>query len=150
MGAVTLVLLIACANVANLFLARAMRRRSEIALRAALGAAPGRIACLVLTESVLVALTAGALGLLLGKWVAGVLVALTPTEVPRMAVVGLDWRVTLFTSVVSLATSVLFGGASAWPAARARLSGVLKETARASSGLSRVRQGLLVAQSGLS
>jgi predicted permease len=150
MGAVTLVLLIAGANVANLFLARAMRRRSEIALRAALGATPGRIVRLVLTESVLVALTAGALGLLLGKWVAGVLVALTPTEVPRMAGVAIGWRVTLFTSVVSLATSLLFGGASAWPAARARLSGVLKETARASSGLSRVRQGLLVAQSGLS
>jgi putative ABC transport system permease protein len=123
MGAVTLVLLIACANVANLFLARAARRRGEIALRAALGATGGRIIRLVLTESVLVAVAGGALGLLLGQWIAGVLVALTPTDVPRMAGVGIDWRVTLFTFTVSLGTSVVFGGAAAWPAARARLSG---------------------------
>ena len=150
MGAVTLVLLIACANVANLFLARAARRRGEIALRAALGATRGRIARLVLTESMLVALAAGALGLLLGRWVSGLLVALTPTEVPRMAGVGIDWRVTLFTFAASLATSVLFGGTAAWPAARARLAEVLKESPRGSSGRNRIRQGLLVAQSGLS
>jgi predicted permease len=150
MGAVTLVLLIACANVANLFLARAAQRRGEIALRTALGATAGRITRLILAESVLVALVAGALGLLLGKWIASVLVALTPIEVPRMADVGIDWRVTLFTFVVSLATSILFGSAAAWPAARARLSGVLNESPRGSSGRSRVRQGLLVAQSGLS
>src|SRR5688572_5008365 len=130
MGAVTLVLFIACANVANLFLARAAGRRGEIALRAALGATPRRIARLVLTESVLVALAAGALGLLFGRWVAGVLVALTPTEVPRMDDVGIDGRVMLFTFLASLATSVLFGGAAAWPATRARLSEVLKERAR--------------------
>jgi putative ABC transport system permease protein len=150
MGSVTLVLLIACANVANLFLARAARRRGEIALRAALGATPGRLARLVLTESVLVALAAGALGLLLGSWVAGVLVALTPTDLPRMAAAGIDWRVTLFTCAAALATSVLFGAASAWPAARARLSGGLNERPRGSSGRSRLRQGLLVAQAGLS
>ena len=150
MGAVTVVLLIACANVANLFLARAARRRGEIALRTALGATRGRIVRLVLTESVLVALAAGGLGLLLGSWVASVLVALTPIEVPRMAAIGLDWRVALFTFAASLATSVLFGGAAAWPAARARLAEVLKDRSRGSSGRSRMRQGLLVAQSGLS
>jgi putative ABC transport system permease protein len=150
MGAVTLVLLIACANVANLFLARAARRRGEIALRTALGATRGRVARLVFTESVLVAITAGALGLLVGKWVTDALIALTPTDVPRMAAIGIDWRVTLFTFAVSLATSVLFGGAAAWPAARARVAEVLKEGSRGSSGRSRIRQGLLVAQSGLS
>ena len=150
MGAVSLVLLIGCANVANLFLARASRRRGEIALRAALGATRVRIIRLVLAESALVALAAGALGLLLGSWAASVLVALTPTEVPRMAAVGIDWRVLVFTFAAALATSLLFGGAAAWPASRARHSDVLKEFSRGSSGRRRVRQGLLVAQSALS
>jgi putative ABC transport system permease protein len=150
MGAVTLVLLIACANVANLFLARAVRRRGEIALRAALGATAGRITRLVLAESVLVALAAGGLGLVLGRWVAGALVALTPTEVPRMVIAGIDWRVTLFTFAAALVTSLLFGLAAAWPAARAPLSEVLKESPRGGSGRKRVRQGLLVAQASLS
>jgi putative ABC transport system permease protein len=150
MGAVSLVLLIACANVANLFLARAARRRAEIALRTALGASRARITRLVLTESVLVALVAGALGLLLGTWVIRVLVALTPTEVPRMDSIGLDWRVTLFTFLISLVTSVVFGGAAAWPAARHRIAEVLKESPRGSSRRSRMRQGLLVAQASLS
>jgi predicted permease len=150
MGGVTFVLLIACANVANLFLVRAARRRGEIALRAALGGTRWRITRLVLTESVVVAFAGGALGLVLGNWVARVLVALTPVEVPRMAAIGIDGRVLLFTCVVSLATSILFGAAAAWPAARARLSEALKESARGSSGRSRVRQGLLVAQAALS
>jgi predicted permease len=150
MGAVTSVLLIACANVANLFLARAERRRGEIALRAALGATRGRIARFVLTESVLVALAAAALGLPLATWGVGVLIALTPAELPRMAAVGIDGRVTLFTLAAALFTALVFGGAAAWPAARTRLSGALEETARGSSGRGRSRQGLLVAQSALS
>jgi predicted permease len=150
MGAVTSVLLIACANVANLFLARAERRRGEIALRAALGATRGRIARFVLTESVLVALAAAALGLPLATWGVGVLIALTPAELPRMAAVGIDGRVTLFTLAAALFTALVFGGAAAWPAVRTRLSGALEETARGSSGRGRSRQGLLVAQSALS
>ncbi|HEY7476172.1 MAG TPA: ABC transporter permease [Vicinamibacterales bacterium] len=150
MGAVTLVLLIACANVANLFLARATERRGEIALRSALGATAGRLTRLVLTESALVALGAGVLGLVMGKWVAEALVALTPTAVPRMADAGLDWRVVLYTSLVSMATSLLFGSTAAWPAVRARLSHDLKDTARGRSGGRRVHQGFLVAQSALS
>ena len=150
MGAVALVLLIACANVANLFLARAEQRRGEIALRAALGATRARIARFILTESVLVALAACALGLPLARWGVGVLMALTPTELPRMAAVGMDWRVMLFTFAAALATALVFGGAAAWPAARTRLSGVLEENARVSSHRGRGRQGLLVAQSALS
>jgi len=149
MSAVTFVLLIACANVANLFLARATARRREIAVHAALGATRARIVRLVLTESVLVALAGGALGLLLGRWMASALVALTPTAVPRMASVDIDWRVMLFTFAASLGTSLLFGGTAAWPAARARPSEVLKATARGSSGRSPMRDGLLVAQSAL-
>jgi putative ABC transport system permease protein len=149
MSAVTFVLLIACANVANLCLARATGRRREIAVRAALGATRARIARLVLTESALVAAAAGTLGLLLGRWMASTLVALTPAEIPRMASVGIDWRVMLFTFVVSLGTSLVFGGAAAWPSARARLAEVLKETSRGSSGASRMRRGLLVMQSAL-
>lgn len=150
MGAFTFVLLIACANVANLFLARAAARRGEIALRASLGATPGRITRLVLTEGALVSLAAGALGLFLGEWMARVLVVLSPMDVARMDTVGVDWRVMLFTFVAASATSLLFGGAAAWPAARARQSEVLKDSARGSAGRGRVRQGLLVAQSALS
>ena len=149
MGAVALVLLIACANGANLFLARAARRRGEMALRAALGATRGRIARFVLAESLLVALAAGALGLPLARWGVGVLVSLTPSEVPRLAAAGIDWRAMLFTFAVSLATGLVFGGAAAWPSARTGLSEVLKESTRAATA-GRGRQGLIVAQSALS
>ena len=84
MSAVAFVLLIACANVANLFLSRATERRREIVVRAAFGGTQARIVRLVLTESVIVASAAAMLGLALAKWISGVLIALTPAEIPRL------------------------------------------------------------------
>ncbi len=150
MGAVTLVLLIACANVANLFLARAERRRGEIALRAALGATRGRIARLVLTESLLVALVAAALSLPLAIWGLDKLTTLTPVQLPRMATIGIDWRVLSFTFSAAVVTGLLFGAVAARPAMHPRLTGVLKESARGHSHRARSRQLLVVAQSALS
>jgi predicted permease len=149
LSAVAFVLLIACANVANLFLSRAAGRRREIVVRAALGASQARILRLVLTESLLVAAVAAALGLVLGSWIAGVLIALTPAEIPRLTSAGIDWRVLVFTVSVSLGTSLLFGGAAAWPAVRMPLAAVLNEASRGSSGAGRMRRGLLVVQSAL-
>ena len=149
MSAVAFVLLIACANVANLFLSRATGRRREIVVRAALGASQARIVRLVLTESLLVAAAAAALGLVLGSWISGALIALTPAEIPRLTTAGIDWRVAVFTAGVSLATSLLFGGAAAWPAVRMQLAAALNEASRGSSGPGRMRRGLLVVQSAL-
>ena len=149
MSAVLFVLLIACANVANLSLARAIERRREIAVRTALGASQARIARLVLSESVVIALAAAVLGVALGNWISGVLIALTPAEIPRLTSAGVDGRVLVFTVGVSLATSLLFGGAAAWPAMRLRLMPVLNEASRGSSGQGRMPPVLLVIQSAL-
>ena len=143
LGAVSLVLLIACANVANLLLARAAGRRREFAIRSALGAGRGRIIRQLFTESILLSVGGGVLGLALGFVGVRALLAISPAGLPRIgdggAAVGLDWRVLGFTVAVSLATGLLFGLFPALHASRADLNSVLKESS--SRGGIGIRQG---------
>jgi putative ABC transport system permease protein len=140
-GAVAFVLLIACANVANLSLIRAAGRKHEIAIRAALGAGRGRIVRQLLNESVLLAIAGGALGLALGEIGIHALLALNAVNFPRVgdhgSAVTVDWRVLSFTALISLATCMLFGLTPALQASRADLSEALKEGGGRSGGSSR-------------
>jgi putative ABC transport system permease protein len=147
-GAVGFVLLIACVNVANLLLAKAAVRQRELAVRAALGAARGRLVLQLLIESVLLSLAGGLMGVALAGW----LLKLVPNLVADfaragVAAVGLNWRVLAFTLALSLLTGLFFGVFPAWRASRPDLHGMLKEAGRGSSGsLSQVKfRGALVA-----
>lgn len=152
LGAVAFVLLIACANVANLLLARAAGRQKEFAIRAALGAGRLDIVRRLLAESMSLAWAGGALGVVLARWSISALVTLHPQDIPRLQEVGIDWRVLAFTVVVSLMTGTLFGLAPATHVSKLDLNEALKEAGRgASDGRrgGRTRSLLVVAEMAL-
>ena len=152
-GAVGFVLLIACANVANLLLASATSRSKEIAIRSALGASRWRVMRQLLTESAMLALAGGLLGLLLSSYGVTAITKLLPQTFPRLNEIGMDWRVFGFTLGASLLTGFLFGFAPALHISRADVQEAMKETARGTAGSARhtrLRHALIVAEVALS
>jgi putative ABC transport system permease protein len=144
--AVAFILLIACANVANLMMARTAARDREIAIRRAMGAGQLRLIRQMLTESILLATIGGLIGLLLATWGVQLLLGLTPKDIPRLEGVGVDRSALLFTFAISVGTGVLFGLAPAWHARRLSLNEALREGGRGIAGFARIRRvrGLLV------
>jgi len=141
-----IVLLIACSNVANLLLARVAAREKEMAIRSALGGSRWQLVRLLLAESSVLALAGGVTGLILAKWGVDLLVALAPSNIPRVDEIGLDARVLVFTLVLSLVTVVAFGLVPAWQASQVNFNETLKESARGSSRGQGLRGVLVVAE----
>jgi predicted permease len=152
LGAVGCVLLIACANVANLLLARAAAREKEIAVRTAMGAGRSRIVRQLLTESVLLSAVGGGLGLLIAIWGLDGLRRLNPGNIPRLENIGMDGRVLTFTFAVAVLTGILFGLAPALRSSQVNLNETLKESGRSmvGGGNHRMRNLLVIAEIALS
>ncbi|HZE57366.1 MAG TPA: ABC transporter permease [Chthoniobacterales bacterium] len=152
LGAVGFVLLIACANVANLLLARGAARQKEIAVRAAMGASRGRVVRQMLTESILLSAIGGVAGLLLSVWLTDVLLSIVPEGAPRMEQVGIDYRVLAFALGISALTGILFGLVPALQASKLDVTSSLKEGGRTGEGHRRtsVRSLLLIGEVALS
>jgi putative ABC transport system permease protein len=146
LGAVSLVLLIACANVANLLLARAVNRRREYAVQSALGAPRRRLVQQSLTEGVILGLFGGALGVVLAYWGLNLLRGFLPTDIPGLHALQLDWNVMAYAAALSIVTGLLFGAGPAWFASRAAPSDPLKEGSRDTGSRGRAGRGLLVTE----
>jgi predicted permease len=144
LGAVGFVLLIACVNVANLLLARSTGRTREFAIRAALGAGQGRLVRQLLTESILLALAGGMLGVFLAQYATQAALRVLPSQLPRATDIRIDTHVLLFTLVVSLLAGILFGLAPALKTSQPRLHETLKESGRGGSGTRNRAQGVFV------
>ena len=152
-GAVALVLLIACANVANLLLVRAANRQKELALRLALGASRWRITRQLLVESLILALMGGILGLLIAIWGVDLIASLQAANLPPLGDIGVNWRVLVFTALLTLLTALIFGLVPAWQASNFNLQRMLKENKGGAIGSRRRhywRNGLLIGEVALS
>lgn len=145
LGTVTFVLLMACVNVANLLIARAAARRSEMAMRAALGASPGRLARQLLSESLLIAVSGGLVGLAVAYVLTRAIAALAPESLPRVDRIALDAPVLLFTVLASLTTGLLFGVLPSWLASRTALADAARVESRGSAR-QRLRSTLMVGE----
>ncbi len=153
LGAVTFVLLIGCANVANLLLASGASRHKEMAIRAALGASRWRVIRQLFTESTILALTGGVVGLLIAFWGLAAITKLLPTDFPRLNEIHIDLRVLGFTFAASMLTGILFGLVPALQVSRPDVQEAIRETGRGTSGSrrqSRFRQALIVVEVALS
>ena len=152
LGAVAFVLLVACANVANLLLARVSARHDELAVRAALGAGRGRLVRQLLTESVVLGVAGGVVGLLVAYWGTAALIAAQPADIPRLDEIGVNRVVVLFTLAIAIVTGLAFGVLPAIQGTSGPLMGTLREGGRGAGvgrGTHRVRSGLVVAEMAL-